>query len=155
MRRVHITCAMKNLFGAIAYSRKVKYHPILEEAIVGINKILKPHVNVVDGIVALGRYPYKLSLVMAGTSTFAVDSVASQIMGYKPSQISFLSLAAKEQLGNFRDVTVVGEEIEPFRRVFPHENNFGARIKTSLQFSMIRGYSRIVGDIVPPSIEDS
>lgn len=154
MRATHITCAMKNLFGAIALPRKAIYHPFLAQTIVGVNKILKPHLNLVDGIVALGTYPVRLNLIMAGASTFAVDWVAAQIMGYNPSRIEFLKLAIKEDLGRPGDIHAVGEEIETFRKHFPTENNFVARTKMSLQFSLIRTYSRIVGDIIPPYIGD-
>lgn len=97
MRETYITCAMKNIFGCIAYPRKVTYHPFLEEAIVGINKILKPHLNVVDGLVALGRFPVRLNLLMAGEDPFSVDWIAAEVMGYKSSRIKFLNLAIKER----------------------------------------------------------
>ena len=154
MRETHITCAMKNIFGCIAYPRKVTYHPFLEEAIVGINKILKPHLNVVDGIVALGRFPVKLCLLMAGEDTFFIDWVAAQVMGYKPSKLKFLHLASKERLGNPKDITVVGERIENYKKVFPTPNNFVARVKMGFQYSLLKTYSRISGDIIPPSIVD-
>lgn len=96
MRATHISCAMKNLFGAIAYPRKVTYHPQLAETIVAINKILKPNLNLVDGLVALGRFPLKLNLIMASISSFAIDWTAAQIMGYKPSKIQFLKEAISE-----------------------------------------------------------
>jgi uncharacterized protein (DUF362 family) len=155
MRATHISCAMKNLFGAIAYPRKVTYHPKLAETIVAINKVLKPNLNLVDGLVALGRFPVKLNLIMAGTNAFAVDWTAAQIMGYKPSRIKFLKEAIKENLGNPRDIHVVGERIENFSKDFPTENNFNARMKMGLQLSFIRGYSRLADDIIPPSIDDS
>jgi uncharacterized protein (DUF362 family) len=155
MRGTHISCAMKNLFGAIAYPRKVAYHPQLSETIVAINKLLKPNLNLVDGLVALGRFPVKLGIIIAGTNTFAVDWIAAQIMGYKPSRIKFLKEAIKENLGNPRDVHVVGERIEIFNKEFPTENNFNARLKMSLQLSLIKGYSRITGDIIPPSMDDA
>jgi uncharacterized protein (DUF362 family) len=155
MREVHITCAMKNLFGAIAYPRKVVYHSALDDTIVAINKILKPHLNVVDGIVALGKYPVKLNLLMAGTSAFAVDYVAAEVMGYKPSKIGFLNLAIKEQLGQASDVSVRGEKIETFSKGFPLENNFVAKVKMGVQFSLIKAYSKVSGDVIPPAIEES
>jgi uncharacterized protein (DUF362 family) len=155
MRATHISCAMKNLFGAIAYPRKVTYHPQLAETIVAINTVLKPNLNLVDGLVALGRFPVKLNLIMAGTNTFAVDWTAAQIMGYKPSGIKFLKEAIKENLGNPRDIHVVGEKIENFSKDFPTENNFNARLKMGLQLSFIKGYSRIAGDIIPPSLDDA
>jgi len=155
MRATHISCAMKNLFGANAYRRKVTYHPQLAETIVAINKVLKPNLTLVDGLVALGRFPVKLNLIMAGTNTFAVDWTAAQIVGYKPSRIKFLKEAIKKDLGNPRDIHVVGERIEEFSKDFPTENNLNARLKMSLQFSLIRVYSRITGDIIPPSINDT
>jgi len=155
MRATHISCAMKNLFGAIAYPRKITYHPKLAETIVAINKVLKPKLNLVDGLVALGRSPVKLNLIMAGTDAFAVDWTAAQIMGYKPSRIKFLKVAIKENLGNPRDIHVVGERIESFSKDFPTENNFNARLKMGLQLFFIRGYSRIVDDIIPPSIDNA
>lgn len=155
MHATHITCAMKNLFGCIAHPRKVKYHPLLAKAIVGINKILKPHLNVVDGLVALGRFPVKLNLLMAGEDPFAVDWVAAQVMGYKPSGIQFLNLAIKEKLGHAENVVVVGEEIADFRKDFPTENTLVARAKMRLQLSLLRAYSKVSGDIIPPSLQDT
>lgn len=64
---------MKNIFGCIGYRRKIVYHPFLDEAIVGINKVLRPHLTVVEGLVALGRYPVKLVLIMASADPFSVD----------------------------------------------------------------------------------
>jgi uncharacterized protein (DUF362 family) len=154
MRHTHITCAMKNLFGAMGFPRKVKYHPVLAEAIVGMNKFLKPHLNIVDGIVALGTVPVRLNLVMAGVSTFAVDWVAAQVMGYNPAGIKFLKLAIEERFGDPKDVHVVGERIDEFRCDFPTENTVLARAKMRLQISILRAYSKISGDIIPPGIVD-
>jgi uncharacterized protein (DUF362 family) len=92
---------------------------------------------------------------MAGTDAFAVDWTAAQIMGYKPSRIKFLKVAIKENLGNPRDIHVVGERIDSFSKDFPTENNFNARLKMGLQLFFIRGYSRIVDDIIPPSIDNA
>lgn len=152
IRETHITCAMKNIFGCIAYPRKTIYHPFLDEAIVGVNKILKPHLNIVDGLVALGRFPVRLNLLMASEAPFAVDWVAAKVMGYSPIKIQFLALAIKERLGNPEEIAVVGERIDAFRQNFPRENNFVARAKMRFQLSLLLTYSRLSGDIVPPSI---
>jgi uncharacterized protein (DUF362 family) len=155
MRATHITCAMKNLFGAIAFPRKVTYHPVLAETIVAINKFLKPHLNLVDGIVGLGNYPIKLNLLMAGQNSFAVDYVAAQVMGYNPSKVKFLNLAAKEFKENPKEISVVGERIESFRKDFPTENTRTARIMMKLQLQLVKSYSKISGDIIPPSLDDA
>jgi len=155
MRATHITCALKNVFGCIALPRKVIYHPFLEEAIVGINKILKPHLNLVDGLVALGRFPIRLGLIMAGEDPFSIDWVAAQIMGYNPSKIKFLKLAVKERLGNPEDIVILGEELETFRKDFPKENIIVSKVKMSLQFSLLKAYKTIVGDVIPPTLENA
>ncbi|RLI41415.1 hypothetical protein DRO69_11600, partial [Candidatus Bathyarchaeota archaeon] len=41
MNMVKITCALKNMFGCNAFQRKFIYHKALNEAIVGINKLIK------------------------------------------------------------------------------------------------------------------
>ncbi len=155
MRQVHLTCAMKNLFGAIAYPRKVVYHRTLDETIVAINKILKPHLNMVDGIVALGQVPVRLNLLMAGENAFAVDYVAAKVMGYQPSKINFLNLAAKEHLGEPRSVVVRGEKVSDYSKGFPLENNLLARVKMGAQLSLIRAYSKVSGDVIPPVLEEN
>jgi uncharacterized protein (DUF362 family) len=154
MKIVKITCAMKNLFGCIGTSRKVVYHKFLNEAIVGINKILRPHLTIVDGIVALGRYPTKLGLLMAGTDPFEVDWVASQIMGYKSSSVKFLEIATKEGLGNPENVTVQGEKVSEFAKIFPKEGITSTGFLWSLQFCLLKTYQRLVGDVIPPVLEE-
>jgi len=121
MRATKITCAMKNIFGCIGSPRKVVYHPLLDEAIVGINEVLRPHLTIVDGLVALGRFPVKLGLIMASGDPFSVDWVASKIMGYNPSKVGFLKIAMKEKLGNLNGITTRGESAVEFEKIFPKE----------------------------------
>lgn len=154
MRATKITCAMKNIFGCIGSRRKIVYHPFLDEAIVGINRILRPHLTIVDGLVALGRFPVKLGLVTCGADPFAVDWVASQIMGYKPSKVEFLKIAAKEKLGNPEDIVVRGESVEEFRRNFPRANFTSSNYSWGIQFWLLNAYRKIVGDVIPPFLEE-
>lgn len=151
-RETVISCAMKNIFGCIALPRKVIYHPFLNEAIVGINKILHPHVTIVDGLVALGRVPIKLGLVMAGSNPFSIDYVASNIMGYNPMRIGCLRLGSKENLGDPRRISVIGEDVRSLRKMFPHRNNFVFSKWWNTQLRLLKWYSKIVGDIIPPII---
>jgi uncharacterized protein (DUF362 family) len=155
MRATKITCAMKNIFGCIGYRRKVVYHPFLEEAVVGINKILRPHLTVVDGLVALGRLPVKLGLIMAGVDPFSVDWVASQIMGYKPSRVKFLKVAMKEKFGSLNGVTTCGENIAEFKKIFPRENFASSNYWWNIQFWLLKAYQKVTGDIIPPVLEDA
>lgn len=153
MKATKISCALKNIFGCIASPRKVKYHPILNEAIVGINKILHPHLTIVDGIVGLGRFPAKLNLLISSTDPFSTDWVAAKIMGYNPSRVGFLKISKKEKLLS-NDIVVAGEKIEEFRRLFP-SHSFIAAKKENLQIKFLRAYCRITGDVLPPIMEYS
>ena len=153
MRATTITCAFKNIFGSIASPRKIVYHSFLKEAIVGINKILHPHLTIVDGLVALGRFPAKLGLIMASVDRFSIDWIASQIMGYNPSKIGFLRIAMKEKLGDPDDITTCGENIITFEKIFPKENFFSSRWGWSIQLGLLGLYTKIVGDVVPPFLE--
>jgi uncharacterized protein (DUF362 family) len=155
MRETKITCAMKNVFGCIGYRRKIVYHPFLEEAIVGINKILHPHVTVVDGLVALGRFPVKLDLIMAGVDPFSVDWVASDIMGFNPSRVGFLRTAMKEKLGNSSGITTCGEKVAEFKKVFPGENFVSSKYSWSILFGLMKIYRKITGDVIPPVLEEA
>jgi uncharacterized protein (DUF362 family) len=155
MRATKITCGMKNIFGCIGYPRKIEYHTQLNEAIVGINKILRPHLIIVDGLVALGRSPIKLGLIMAGADTFSVDWIASQIMGHKPSKVRFLKIALKEKLGDTHGITTRGASPEDFAKVFPKANFTSSNYWWGIQFSLLKAYKKIAGDIIPPVLEEN
>lgn len=155
MRETKITCAMKNVFGCIGYPRKAKYHPILNEAIVGINKVLHPHLTIVDGLVGLGRFPVRLDLIMAGHDTFSVDCVASKLLGYKPSNVKCLEIGLKEKIEGSFEVETFGEEIQRFARLIPRQGGIiPKKLMWSVQLSMLKTYRRLSGDIIPPALED-
>lgn len=154
MRIVKITCAMKNIFGCIGTPRKIVYHPLLNEAIVGINKILRPHLTIVDGLVALGRFPAKLNLIMASADPFSIDWVASKIMGYNPTKVKHLKIAANEKVGDPKGVTTCGAKIEEFAKLFPKEGLLSTGFLWGLQFRLLKTYKKMVGDIIPPVLEE-
>jgi uncharacterized protein (DUF362 family) len=155
MRETKITCAMKNVFGCIGYRRKIGYHPFLDEAIVGIKKIIKHHVTVVDGLVALGRFPVKLGLIMAGVDPFSVDWVASDIIGFNPLKVGFLRTAMKEKLGNSSGITTCGEKVVEFKKVFPGENFASSKYSWTILFGLMKMYQKITGDVIPPVLEEA
>ena len=153
MREVVITCALKNLFGCIGSPRKIAYHPHLKEAIVGISKVLKPHLTIVDGMVALGRFPAKLGLIMASVDSFSVDWVAARIMGYNPSRIKYLKIAKKEKVGSMNGIIIRGEDLEKFKKMFPKVNSFQSKLSYRLQLNLLKLYNKIVKDTIPKDLE--
>jgi uncharacterized protein (DUF362 family) len=155
MRATKITCAMKNIFGCIGAPKKILYHPMLNEAIVGMNKILRPQLTVVDGVTALGNHPLKLGLILAATDPFSADWVASQIMGYDPAKVEFLKIAMKEGLGTPRGITTIGESIQEFRKGFPKPSFTSSNLFWRLQFWLLKMYCKTSGDVIPPVLEEA
>lgn len=154
MKVVKITCAMKNMFGAIGTPRKVVYHKFLNEAVVGINKILKPHLTIVDGLVGAGRYTQKLNLLMASADSFSIDWVAAQVMGYRPSSVKFLSLSIAEGLGDPKQIVTAGESVSGFAEIFPKEKLVSTNFLWSAQFTLLKIYKKLSGDIIPPVFQE-
>ena len=148
-----VTCALKNIFGCIGEPRKFAYHPFLHEAIIGINKILHPDLTIVDGIVALGRFPIRLDLIMAGADPYAVDLVASKIMGFSPSKVGYLKIALKEKLVDSRSVTTRGEDLKTLKKEFPAVNFFYSKKWWNIQLGLLKTYATLANDVIPPFLE--
>jgi uncharacterized protein (DUF362 family) len=151
-RRVPLTCSMKNLFGAIHHPIKAQYHPHLHEVIAGVNSIIRPDLVVVDGIVALGKYPKKLNVIVTGTDSVAVDWVIAGIIGYRnPKKIRYIRLSDPER---YSPVHIEGEDPDMIRKEFPRMNISVGQFVWRCQLAGIRYYTRISGDVVPPIIGD-
>jgi uncharacterized protein (DUF362 family) len=117
MRDVKITCALKNIFGCNAYPKKSIYHKALNEAIVGMNKLIKTDLVVVDGLVVSGKTTKRLDLVMSSEDPVAVDVAASKLMGIKPTSVGQIVLASKEGIG-YLGFSPVGD-FSYFAKAFP------------------------------------
>jgi len=114
-----MSCALKNQFGCNPQPRKIIYHSKLDEAIVALNKIFKPNLILVDGIIVRGDYPTKIGLILAGTNSLAVDFIVAKIMGFDPFKIKHIAIAIEEKLGDVEDIMLVGTEIKDLKRKFP------------------------------------
>lgn len=133
---VKITCALKNIYGCNAYPKKFVYHKALNEAIVGINKLIKSGLVVVDGIIATGIKSRRLGLVMASEDPVAVDAAASKIMGIDPKSVKQITLASKEGMGNMKFIQK-GESLTYFRDLFPRR-----RVKDKIRMLLAHAYLR-------------
>lgn len=151
-----ITCCLKNMFGAIAKPRKYVYHPMLSDVIVGINKIVKSDVCLVDGIRARGSHPKKMGVLIAGDDALATDFVAAKILGLSRNGIEHLRLAAEEKIGDANPINLVEDEVTlgEVERFFPRQSYFLQRLSWGIQLRLLKFYSRIVGDVIPPVLEE-
>lgn len=82
-----LTLAYKNQWGCIPDNMRLRRHYVFDDAIVAINRALKPHV-LADGTIFLDRngpmegVPVKMDLIIAATDAGAFDRYVSELMGY-------------------------------------------------------------------------
>jgi len=122
-----VTLGMKNLFGLLPEPRKV-FHARLDEVLCDLCAARKPDLVIVDGLVAmegqgpLEGTPVPMGLLVAGTDVVAVDTVCAAIMGFEPSRVTHLALAAKRGLGeaDLSRITVKGLSVKEVLRPFKH-----------------------------------
>jgi len=144
-----ISCALKNQFGCNPVRRKIRYHRWLDEVIVALNKIMKPNIVLVDGIIVPSVYPRKFGLVLAGENPLTVDFVVAQIMGFDPLKIGHIKLAIKEKIGQVGNIFTIGEDINDLRKEFPKlpQPSKLSKVRRNLNFSLYNFYLKLVDDI--------
>lgn len=152
---VGVTCALKNMFGAISKPRKYTYHGRIAEVIAGVNKIIRSDIIVVDGLIAKGSCPKKLGVILVADDPLATDFMAARIMGFNPKSIAYLNLARKEQVGQIGKLDLIEDvKLAGIRREFPHFNHVIHNFSWNMQLKLLRGYASIVGDVLPPFLEE-
>ncbi len=122
-----LTAAMKNLKGTTTYEEKKRFHYLgLNKAVAELNAVLKPHLIVVDALIAMegdgptSGTPVGLNVMLAGTDAVAVDSVAARIMDIDPTEVLSLCLAQGMGYGVWdeKEIQILGRSIEEVRRPF-------------------------------------
>ena len=120
-----VTLGMKNMFGLIPDKFKAKYHAKgISKVVVDINSVLKPHLTVIDGFVAMegdgpvNGTPVQMNLIIAGKDPVATDATAARVMGFDPNEISHIRKAHQKSLGNIDNIEVVGVKLEDVARLF-------------------------------------
>lgn len=99
------TGSLKNQFGCFPQYNRILLHPKLDRVLVAVNRILKPKISIMDGIVAMeGRGPIngkprRLGVVLGGTDVVAVDATAMRLIGLDPYTSGHVRLAGEAGLG--------------------------------------------------------
>jgi len=112
------TGALKNQFGCYPQRNRVLLHPHLDEAIVDINKILKPQIAIMDARVGIEGngptrgFPVKLGLLLISNNVVLCDSIMTHIMNLPVNLISHLILAWKAGLGPLLPKKVLNNELK-------------------------------------------
>jgi len=118
MTQTTISCALKNIFGCNPQSSKYKYHPMLNEVIVALNKLMKFDLHILDGIIVAGNPTCRLNLVMASRDPVAFDAACARILSINPKKVKHVVLANREGLGTPNFIPV-GESLESFSKHYP------------------------------------
>lgn len=156
-RTIGFTCALKNIFGAISKPYKYAYHKTLANTIVGMNKLVRTNIVLVDGIFVVGRTPKKLGALIAGNSIVASDFVAAKAMGVEPTKIEHLRLALREKIGTLGALNYIENPllVECIRNDFPRPNYLFQKWSWKLELKMLKIYAKLAGDVVPPILWES
>ena len=152
---IGVTCAMKNIFGSISKPRKYVYHSNIENVIVAANKIIKSDIVVVDGLVVRGSCPKKLGVIMASDNPLANDFVAAKIMSFNPKKVAYFNLAAQEKIGETKNIHLIedGVKLAEVKKNFPHYSHLIHSISWGMQLKLLRVYTALSGDVLPPFLE--
>lgn len=94
-----MSACLKNLIGCAVGRDKQKVHASLDEGILELNKILRPHLHIVDAIVSMegtgpSRGKPKLTgRLVAGDDGFATDAFLADFCGIGYKRVGYLRLA--------------------------------------------------------------
>lgn len=119
-----LTVATKNLYGCVPGLQKTKYHRenidkmAFAKLLVRIANIVRPSINLVDGIVAMdGNGPsagriIKTNFIVVGENYLLVDVVCSKLAGLPPSHLDVLIAAKNMGLWDgSENIEIVGEKL--------------------------------------------
>ena len=150
-----VTCAMKNIFGAISKPRKYSYHPNIANVIVAANKISPSDIILVDGLIVRGSYPKRLGVIMASDNPLTNDYVAAKVMHFNPTNVPYIGLAMKEKMGETKNIAVteLGTKLADVKNGFPHYSHRMHSISWGLQLKLLKAYTVVSGDVLPPFLE--
>jgi len=101
---VGISVCLKNMIGClVGLENKKKTHDSLARNIIQLNNYLKPHLHIVDGLIAMegngpsDGLPVRMDTVIAGTDPYFIDMVCAEIVGMPYTEVTYLKVA--EELG--------------------------------------------------------
>jgi len=147
------TGAVKNLYGTIPGVTKAEYHFKMNNidnfanALVDICEYINPDLSIIDGVEGMeGDGPSSgdkrfVGLILASKNPYALDTVASKLIGITPLSIPTLKVAKNRKIfsGEIKDVEFIGLnpdeiDIEPFKLPSSMNVNFiGGRVPKFLE----------------------
>ncbi len=119
-----LTGALKNQWGCLPALRH-SFHPVLDDALADINRLVRPRFAVMDGTVGLegngpkSGTPREMNVVLASTDLVALDATAARLMDIDPAAVGHLETCAQAGLGSVGgSYEVTGDAVEKLVRPF-------------------------------------
>ncbi|MDD4378308.1 MAG: DUF362 domain-containing protein [Eubacteriales bacterium] len=123
------TGAVKNLFGTIPGTYKAEYHYRMQDKedfcnmLVDLCQLVKPQLTFMDAIIGMegngpsGGSPRKIGAVLASENPYAVDVVATNIIGVKPTEVYTIANSIRRGLcpSEVSDLIIEGGFLENFK----------------------------------------
>jgi len=101
---VGVSVCLKNLMGClVGQENKKKTHQSLARNIISLSQYVKPHLHIVDGLIAMegngpsDGLPVRMDTIIAGTDPYFIDMVCAEIAGMPYREVTYLKVA--EELG--------------------------------------------------------
>ncbi len=122
-----MTCAVKNLFGAVVGTEKAGWHlkagrsqQLFARLMLEIYRLKKPTLNIVDAVIAMegngpsSGNPIRLGLLIAGVNPVAVDVIAGRLAGIPADLLPIEREAARMELpgATIEDILLCGVPFE-------------------------------------------
>jgi hypothetical protein len=146
-----MTAGLKNQMGLLYDEDRARHHNYgLHQKIVDIYRYVQPDFTLIDAIKVLARGPmpagryvkdllHDRDLIIGGVDTVAADAVAARVLGYEPSEVRHVKLAAENGLGIAEpDRINLDGEMPPVSERIPWE--FRTHFPTGIRF--VKGKER-------------
>jgi len=150
-----VTFAIKNTFGLVVGLDKSQMHLKLQSPekfasmLVDINNFVKPHLNVMDGVIGMeGNGPgngdiKKVGIISASYDSLAMDIVMCNLVGFDPLIIQTNKIALSRKEPDFiKNIEIVGEELNDVKIKFKRGN------KKPLSTALPKGFFNILNQLI-------
>ncbi|MEN6519710.1 MAG: DUF362 domain-containing protein [Armatimonadota bacterium] len=122
--RTTVSLTMKNQWGLLSFKDRQMYHRLgLHEPIAQLARAVRPHMTVVDGILAMEGngpilgHPKPMGVLLVGKNMVETDIVGAKLMGADPEEVLHIKRAISLGLGRW-ETDVRGMSIESLAAVF-------------------------------------
>lgn len=102
-----LSVCLKNMLGTlVGLYDKQKAHRSLFKNILNLNKYIKPHLHIVDGLIAMegngpsSGTPVRMNLILIGMDPYLVDLACARITGFDYHDIPYLKIAEEKGIIN-------------------------------------------------------